>query len=897
MPPTELNRGETLQDKNVKEAKTKCRTIASLLTDAPNPHSKGVLMFKKRRQRSKKYTLTSFGSVDEDMCQDSQEEDGLFPGSESELDEDGFSAVPDPTWDSDCLDMLDRRAAADVGSRGDGAENAPSPGLSDTTGKGAQLFEQARKRAAEHDKKVEAAQAQTPPQSQVLRPPEMYQQSQVQSDTQPWIQPNLQPQLLLAPPPAAFQDEAQPMAPPAPAPFAAPAYSMASGDLAYSAISTASMVMSPTAVAPKPASASVTILSSPAPPHQTPLPELPASNVVNRTARPFAPGFIANRAATAPVVFRPTVTKRAKRPSTSAAVVVPPFSTTSELPAKFTPLCPQPPTGPPSMFPPPSSVSGGPYTPLHAAPAFPPITAVHQAPFTTVPSVSMPSMAPVSMPPPRQAPVAPVYVAPIPQAPVSAAAVPLAPLAPVHAVQVPVTQPPSAPVSMAPIAPVSMITHPVASVPTPVPGPTGRTGILLDARRRTSKPKPMFQMPDAKKNSPNPALLSMVQNLDERPARYGYGRPAYEAYDIGAEEDPEAGRGRMPPPVAPKPRVIHEAPQIPQAEGKGAQLFARRQSRMGMYVVDTPPETSYQQELHSSAEYRDPPPNPSLPSQWKYSPNIRAPPPIGYNPLLAPTVPVGPQRDTAKADSKFRGGMGTQREGIKAVDAMRRQPYQLNSAMFSYGGSVANLSAMPSYQAQRQQQGGYTPMVGSSLTQPRQIPVRAARVFEIKRFSTPTPMSARTLAPKVIAPRSATTLGDRLTHFDMTSPPSTPLSPRSAPAPVRTHAPILTQAPAFTSAPAPVQAPVPTHPTGLPILPKISAPPIPNLVPNALPTPYTPASYSIGLQAAKQFQSAPELSLRASLPPFRPNPVQVPKPRFVATKGGVQPRIWRPGVM
>ncbi|KAG7283524.1 hypothetical protein CRUP_012584 [Coryphaenoides rupestris] len=117
-------------------------------------------MFKKRRQRSKKYTLTSFGSVDEDMCQDFQEEDGVFPGSESEFDDDGFSAAPDPTWDSDYLDMLEKRAAASTGGRGETSGDAPSPGLSDTTGKGAQLFEQQRRRAAEHAKKSEVAQPQ-----------------------------------------------------------------------------------------------------------------------------------------------------------------------------------------------------------------------------------------------------------------------------------------------------------------------------------------------------------------------------------------------------------------------------------------------------------------------------------------------------------------------------------------------------------------------------------------------------------------------------------------------------------------------------------------------------------------------------------------------------------------
>ncbi|KAG5831573.1 hypothetical protein ANANG_G00305140 [Anguilla anguilla] len=102
-----LHRGDSQQEKQVKEARTKCRTIACLLTDAPNPHSKGVLMFKKRRQRSKKYTLTSFGCVEEDAApQDSheeEEEDGVLPGSESEFDEDGLPAPRTPpgtatTW-------------------------------------------------------------------------------------------------------------------------------------------------------------------------------------------------------------------------------------------------------------------------------------------------------------------------------------------------------------------------------------------------------------------------------------------------------------------------------------------------------------------------------------------------------------------------------------------------------------------------------------------------------------------------------------------------------------------------------------------------------------------------------------------------------------------------------
>jgi len=881
-----LNRGDTQQDKHVKEAKSKCRTIASLLTDAPNPHSKGVLMFKKRRQRSKKYTLTSFGSVDEDRSLDSQEEDGVFPGSESEFDEDGFSSVPDPTWDSDYLDMLEKRATAGTEGRGDGAEDAPSPGLNETAGKGVQLFEQQRKRAAEHAKKVEAAQPQALPQSQVQEQAQVY---QLHPGIQPQMQSNLQPQQMIPPGPTVIQQEQSQV----PGPVAAAAHGMSNGDLSHSEISTASMVMSPPPVAPKPATASVTILTSHTSPVETPLPELPASNVLNRTARPFTPGFISIRAATVPVTFRPPVTKTNQRPA-SAAVLPSPFFTASEEAINATSVMSQLPPGPPLVLPPPSSIPPGPLALTPEAPvtfrpsaistsvetmqAAQPITTVNQAPFATGPPVSMFSMHPA----PQPQPMAPAPVPPVSQIPSSAHPVALRP-----PVQVPVAQPPPPQFSMSPVAPVSVASQPEAVATTPDPGSAGRTGILLEARRRGGKPKPMFTVPDVKKNSPNPELLSMVQRIDDRYTRYKYGQPPSEAtYDgAGEESSGEAGIVRMPPPVAPKPRVIHEAPQILHAGGKGAQLFARRQSRMGMYVVDTPPETPYQQEVasYSAAQPFDYSSSSSLPSQWKYSPNVRAPPPIGYNPLLAPCIPTGPQRDKGP-DSRGRGG--SQREGIKALDFMRRQPYQLNSAMFNYGGSAANLSGMPSYQAQRQQQGDYTTrMVGSSLTSPRQIPLKTARVYEVKRFSTPTPMSAPTLAPKVIAPRSATTLGERLTYSSMTSPPPALFTP--------TLAPPLTPAP--VSAPTPASPPF--QPAGLPCLPKFSTTPIPNPVPTAVPTPYTPVSYTTGLQAAKQFQSAPELSILASLPPVKSNPIQAPKPRFVATRGGVQPRVWRPGAM
>nr|XP_061794673.1 synaptopodin 2-like protein [Nerophis lumbriciformis] len=842
-----LNRGDTQQDKHVKEARSKCKTIASLLTDAPNPHSKGVLMFKKRRQRSKKYTLTSFGSVDEDQCPDSQEEDGTLPGSESEFEEDGFSAAPDPTWDSDYLDMLEKRATAGVEGRGDREEDAQSPGLNASTGKGAQLFEQQRKRAVEHAKKVEATQSQAAQQA-------LNEQAQMLNlDMQ--AQPNFLPHQQLHP--GNMQDLYQTQA----------TFSMSNGDLSQATGGTIMGVQG----GPRPAITSVDMIIGNTPPEETSIPEAPASNVLNRTARPFTPGFITIRAATAPVAFKPSATKTNQRPA-SAAAVPPPFSTAPGQAINATSVKLQLSPGPPTS----SNLSG----PYENVPPMPPAPPQHMVFAPPQPIVSVPPHPLVSASPQHMVSVTPQFTVSAPITPIShipstfhrvAMVPPVVPLAPPCPTQI----------TMEPTAPVSIVSDTEAIAPTPISDPGGRTGILLEARRRVGKPKPMFSVPEVKKNSPNPELLSMVQNFDERATHSKYGQPFSEGSYDGRHEGSTTAvtLGKMPPPVAPKPRVLQEVPQIIQAGGKGAQLFARRQNRMGMYVVDAPQHTHHQQNVTSqvTGQHLDSSDH-SIPSQWKYSSNVRAPPPIGYNPLLAPSIPTGPQRNMTKSGSKGRGSM--QREGIQALDFMRRQPYQLNSAMFNYSGSAANLSASPSQQDQRQ--GHYTALVGSSLTSPKQIPVKTARTYEIKRFSTPTPMSAPTLVPKVLAPRSATTLGERINHSDITSPPPAPSAPNTdtnlARVPFRESASLSAQI------------------AGLPSLPKLSAMPPPNPA-SGVVTHYTPVSYNTGLQSAKQFKSAPELTIFSSLPPLKSNPVQAPKPRFVATKGGVQAHVWRPGAI
>ncbi|XP_051504856.1 synaptopodin 2-like protein isoform X1 [Myxocyprinus asiaticus] len=859
-----LNRGETIMDKQVKEAQSKCRTIASLLTDAPNPHSKGVLMFKKRRQRSKKYTLISFGSVDEDMRQDSQEEDGVFPGSESEFDEDGFSAAPDSTWDSDYLEMLERRSAS-RGLEGEGG-GALSPGLSDTSGKGAQLFEQQRRRAEEHAKKMEAAQEQLHSQMLgiALKETQALQTQKPQPD--PLTKPNVQP------PPVALK----PARPSKTLHHEVPPVETQMNIDRHQVIPTIpAMVYEDTSNTMTPAPSVVPITDllvtpsetmMPSPP--TPLPELPASSVLNRTARPFAPGCITNRAATAPVVFHPAVSKKTPRP-VSVAVMGPPFSTLSEkhamgvLPTSISTLVTM---SQPSPYVPAEMIPTQPFMPGNSIP--PPATAPVESysqtshHFSSVENIQVPSM-----PLPIVQTKEPTFLIDT-ETPaihidttvttVASVMLPAIPQSTAILSQTSSTLTPAAPVT--PSSPVTPLSPVVYRDRTSATG--GRTGILQEARRRSAY-KPMFKVPDSKKNSPNPELLSMVQNLDERP-RHRYSEPE------NVVQNMDDNRTRIPPPVAPKPRVIPEMSYIPQAEGKGAELFARRQSRMDFFVVDSPPlqkpqtlGAQHSQSVKDLIQPREPSPTTS---QWKYSPNIRAPPPIGYNPLLSPSCPIGVQRGGAKVSEESskgsKGGYVFPKEGIKVLDFMRRQPYQLNSAMFCFNTQPST----PSYQ--RQQREGHT------LTQPKQIPVKAARVYEIKRFSTPTPMSAPTLNPTVLVPRSQSTYGEHLSRSDMTSPPPAPTSP-----------------------PPPKPVPESTPAPGLPERPRISAVPIPHPMPYSPPAPMSSMSslsYS-RLQAAKQFKSAPELS---ALPPNPlKSPIQVPKPHFTATRVGIQPLAWRPGTL
>lgn len=131
----------------------------------------------------------------------------------------------------------------------------------------------------------------------------------------------------------------------------------------------------------------------------------------------------------------------------------------------------------------------------------------------------------------------------------------------------------------------------------------------------------------------------------------------------------------------------------PTLKGKGAELFARRQSRMEKFVVDD--------ETVQANRVRPPSPTLSMPSTWKYSPNIRAPPPVSYNPIVSPFYPLAAQKQSLPAATpKDKSKANKEKpkptpKHLSAVDVMKHQPYQLDTSLFTYNSTPEVKSASP----------------------------------------------------------------------------------------------------------------------------------------------------------------------------------------------------------
>ncbi|XP_061816914.1 uncharacterized protein synpo2a [Nerophis lumbriciformis] len=153
-----LRRSESLSEKQVKEAKSKCKRIALLLTAAPlNPNNKGLLMFRKHRQRAKKYTLVSYGTGEDEQDYSTEEDDIEVESRQSGIHVLEFTLA---AQDRTNLEKHFRKGGKGVltislQDKDLLGQKKMMDCLPDTKGKGALMFAQRRQRmdeiAAEHE--------------------------------------------------------------------------------------------------------------------------------------------------------------------------------------------------------------------------------------------------------------------------------------------------------------------------------------------------------------------------------------------------------------------------------------------------------------------------------------------------------------------------------------------------------------------------------------------------------------------------------------------------------------------------------------------------------------------------------------------------------------------------
>ncbi|XP_046772653.1 synaptopodin-2 isoform X5 [Gallus gallus] len=624
-----LRRSESLSEKQVKEAKSKCKSIALLLTAAPNPNSKGVLMFKKRRQRARKYTLVSYGTGelerDEDEGEEGEVEEGdkentfevsLLATSESEIDEDFFSDIDNDKkivtfdWDSGLLEVEKKTKS------GDEMQTLP-----ETTGKGALMFARRRQRMDQITAEQEEMKART---------------MHAEEQREVTVSENFQKVSS-----SAYQTKEEETL------RQQPCISKSYADVSQNDGKT--VQQNGFGLAPD---TNLSFQSS----------EAQKAASLNRTAKPF-PFGVQNRAA-AP--FSPT------RNVTSPL---------SDLPAP-PPYC--------SISPPPEAL----YRPLSAPAASKaaPILWSHTEPTERIASrderIAVPAKRTgILQEAKRRSTSKPMFsfkeapkVSPNPallslvhnaegkkgsgagfesgpeedylslgaeacnfmqsQASKQKAPPPIAPK-------------PSLKVSPAAGTPVSPVWSPaVASNKAPsFPAPASPQAAYPAAPKSPQYP----HSPSA--NPPNTLNLS-------GPFKGPQATLASPNHPAKTPTTPSAGETKPP----------FEMP--PDMRGKGAQLFARRHSRMEKYVVDS--ETVQANMARASS------PTPSLPASWKYSSNVRAPPPVAYNPIHSPSYPPAATKPFPKSTAATKNTKRKPKKGLNALDIMKHQPYQLDASLFTF---------------------------------------------------------------------------------------------------------------------------------------------------------------------------------------------------------------------
>ncbi|XP_062443074.1 synaptopodin [Rhea pennata] len=243
----------------------------------------------------------------------------------------------------------------------------------------------------------------------------------------------------------------------------------------------------------------------------------------------------------------------------------------------------------------------------------------------------------------------------------------------------------------------------------PLPGcgggslaPLPRTGILEESVARRANRKSMFTFVEKPKLGPNPDLLDLVQNADikKKQKEQGEAGAEEEPFALGAEaanflagsaarggqhlapaEDAPAWSSCLKSPtIQPKPK-IKPSHNLTEARGKGAELFARRQSRMEKFIIEAPSQPDL---------LRSPSPTMSLPPSWKYDASASVSPMVSRHPIKSPSRP-----SKTPPASLYGGSLMENELSQKELEISKHQPYQLQSSLFILSPSKSPLRSVP----------------------------------------------------------------------------------------------------------------------------------------------------------------------------------------------------------
>lgn len=614
-PPPGLRRSESLSEKQAKEARSRCRSIALLLTAPPSPHARGVLMFKKLRRRARRFTLVSYGTgelgrqeaagdPEEDGHSDSPFEEAPLGASESDGDEE---ELPSDREDSARAVTFSWDPARGDAERGPAREDKMEM-LPDTSGKGALMFARRRERmdqiaAQREDAAGAGAQADGLSAGTSYRRTEEATVARQSCVSRSYIEvspgPGHAPQhngLGAAP----YPEEAPRTAPtnrtarpfPGPAAHPAAAFSPPRGWTSPAADFPAPPPYS--AVTPPPGALAPAAGSPAAGPAQPPPWPQPA---------PWAPELIASRDERIAVPAKRTgILQEAKRRGAAKPMFTFKESKVSPNPELLSLLQN-------------SEGKRGPGAGADSGPEEDYLSLGAEAcNFMQGPSAKQ------KTPPP---------VAPKPAAKPSSSqpGTPVTPVSPVWSPGLAPAHPPAFPTAAQSQGGAIASSVKIA----PPSGPPARLASAVS-------PAGPFRGPQA--------------------AVAGVNHPANTAK-----------------PAAPAPAAGPPS-ELPGMQGRGAQLFAKRQSRMEKYVVDSDTVQAHAARAQS--------PTPSLPAGWKYSSNIRAPPPLAYNPIHSPSYPLAALKSQPSAPQAPKPGKKKGKKPLNALDVMKHQPYQLNASLFTF---------------------------------------------------------------------------------------------------------------------------------------------------------------------------------------------------------------------